>query len=172
MNNEMQNNYIKIGKISTAHGIKGTVRIMPLTDDITRFNSLKYVYLFNGSAIQKLMIEAVQLNGNIVLIKFEGINNRNEAEALKNMFVHVDRENAVTLDEDEYFIEDLIGLNAYDLNNVNIGTVSDIIQTGAVDVLVITGQRKYLIPALKENVAVSIAQDIVKVDISSGVEYD
>jgi 16S rRNA processing protein RimM len=172
MNNEIQNNYMKIGKISNAHGIKGTVKIIPLTDDITRFNNLKYVYLFDGVAPKKLMIETVQLNGNIVLIKFDGINTRNEAETLKNMFVHVDREDAITLDEDEYFIEDLIGLNAYDRNNDNIGTVSDIIQTGAVDVLVITGKKNYLIPALKKNVSVSIAQDIIKVDISSGVEYD
>jgi 16S rRNA processing protein RimM len=164
--------YLKIGKISSAHGIKGTVKIIPLTDDITRFYNLKYVYLCDNAASQKLAIQNVQLGKNIVFMKFNEINSRSEAESLKNTFLYVDRVHAVPLEDDEYFIEDLIGLSAYDLNNVNLGEISDIIQTGGVDVIVISGKKKYLIPALKKNVSVFIDQGMIKVDTSSGVDYD
>ena len=87
------------------------------------------------------------------LIKFDShVNNRNDAEKLKDFFIYVNKSEAVKLDKDEYFISDLIGLSAYDANDINIGTVSDVIQTGAVDVLVIKGQKEFLIPALKKNV--------------------
>ncbi len=172
MMNTAMHNYLKIGKIAAAHGIKGTVKVIPLTDDITRFQNLTHVFLNDCDMPQKLTIQKVQLNENIVFIKFDEFNNRNEAETLKNNFLYIDRAHAVPLNDDEYFIEDLIGLSAYDLDNINIGEISDIIQTGSVDVIVITGKKKYLIPALKKNVSVFIDQGMIKVDISSGVDYD
>jgi 16S rRNA processing protein RimM len=170
--NNTPNDYLKVGKIFSAHGIKGYVKIFPLTDDIERFYSLKNVYLQEGKETLSLSIEDILLKDKFVLIKFGQINNRTDAEKLKDNFIYIDRTHAVTLDEDEYFIEDLIGLSAYDTNNINIGTVSDVIQTGAVDVLVIKGQKEFLIPALKKNVQPLIDKGLIKVDTTGGVESD
>ena len=170
--NKEPNDYIKVGKIFSVHGIKGYVKIFPLTDDIERFYKLKNVYLQEGEEILSLIIEDILLKDRFILIKFRDINNRNAAEKLRDTFIYVDRDNAVTLNKDEYFIQDLIGLPAYDTNNINIGIVSDIIQTGAVDVLVIKGKKEFLIPALKKNVQPLIEKGMIKVDMAGGVESD
>lgn len=163
---------MKIGKIFSAHGIKGYVKIFPLTNEAERFYDLKHVFIKDGQQMHSLSIEDILLKDKFVLIKFDKINNRNDAEKLKDLFIHINRTQAVKLDKDEYFIEDLIGLFAYDANNINIGIVSDVIQTGAVDVLVIKGQKEFLIPALKKNVQPLIEQGMIKVDTAGGVESD
>lgn len=163
---------MKIGKIFSVHGIKGYVKIYPLTDEADRFYDLKHVFIKDGQEMHLLSIEDILLKDKLVLIKFDRINNRNDAEKLKDFFIYVNRTQAVKLDKDEYFIQDLIGLSAYDANNINIGMVSDVIQTGAVDVLVIKGQKEFLIPALKKNVQPLIEQGMIKVDTAGGVESD
>ncbi|MEL7569661.1 MAG: ribosome maturation factor RimM [Eubacteriaceae bacterium] len=170
--NDLTGQYLKIGKIFSAHGIKGYVKIFPLTNEAERFYDLKDVFIKDGQEMQALSIEDILLKNKFVLIKFNQIKNRNDAEKLKDFFIYVNRTQAVKLDKDEYFIEDLIGLSAYDTNNINIGTVSDVIQTGAVDVLVIKGQKEFLIPALKKNVQPLIEQGMIKVDTAGGVESD
>jgi len=170
--NDLTSQYLKIGKIFSAHGIKGYVKIFPLTNEAERFYDLKDVFIKDGQEMQALSIEDILLKNKFVLIKFNQIKNRNDAEKLKDFFIYVNRTQAVKLDKDEYFIEDLIGLSAYDTNNINIGTVSDVIQTGAVDVLVIKGQKEFLIPALKKNVQPLIEQGMIKVDTAGGVESD
>lgn len=170
--NDLTGQYLKIGKIFSAHGIKGYVKIFPLTNEAERFYDLKDVFIKDGQEMQALSIEDILLKNKFVLIKFNQIKNRNDAEKLKDFFIYLNRTQAVKLDKDEYFIEDLIGLSAYDTNNINIGTVSDIIQTGAVDVLVIKGQKEFLIPALKKNVQPLIEQGMIKVDTAGGVESD
>ncbi|NMC55694.1 MAG: 16S rRNA processing protein RimM [Eubacteriaceae bacterium] len=163
---------MKIGKIFSAHGIKGYVKIFPLTDDTERFYDLKHVFIKEKENMHLLSIEDILLKDKFVLIKFNQISNRNDAEKFKDFFIYVDRAQAVKLDKDEYFIEDLIGLFAYDENNINIGAVSDVIQTGSVDVLVIKGQKEFLIPALKKNVQPLIDQGMIKVNTAGGVESD
>lgn len=170
--NDLSGEYLKIGKIFSAHGIKGYVKIFPLTNEAERFYDLKHVFIKDGQEMHSLSIEDILLKDKLVLIKFDKINNRNDAEKLKDFFIYVNRTQAVKLDKDEYFIEDLIGLSAYDANNINIGMVSDVIQTGAVDVLVIKGQKEFLIPALKKNVQPLIEQGMIKVDTAGGVESD
>ena len=168
----MSDDYLLVGKIYAPHGIKGYVKVFPLTDDPGRFNELKNVYLLNGSNKTVLTINDVIFNDKSILVKFSEADSRTEAELLNDSYIYVDRANAVKLDEDEYFISDLIGLSCYDMNNNPLGEVAEVIQTGAVDVLVIKGQDEYLIPALKKNVLLSLDKGIIKVDISSGVKSD
>lgn len=170
--NNVSNDYLKVGKIFSAHGIKGYVKIYPLTDDVERFYNLENVYLQDGYELLSLSIEDILLKDKSVLVKFVQINNRTDAEKLKDNFIYIDRAHAVKLDKDEYFIDDLIGLSAYDECNTNIGTVSDVIQTGAVDVLVIKGQKEFLIPALKRNVQPLIEKGMIKINTTGGVESD
>ncbi|WP_069649678.1 ribosome maturation factor RimM [Caloranaerobacter ferrireducens] len=139
--------FIKVGKIVNTHGIKGELKILPLTDDMTRFEELEYVYVEK----QKIEIEDVWYKKNFVMLKFKGFDNINDVLCFKGKYVYVDKENAIELPEDTYFIFQIIGLNVYLKNGKFLGEIKDVIQTGSNDVYVVKNDnREYLIPAIKE----------------------
>lgn len=145
----MEYKYLRIGIIVNTQGIKGEVRVMPLTEKIERFTLLKYVYLDDDKLI-KMDIEHVRYHKNFVLMKFKGIDSMNDAEKLKNTYILVDRENAIKLPEGSYFVCDLIGLDVVDVNGEVIGKVADVLSTGSNDVYVVKkDEKEILIPALK-----------------------
>ncbi len=112
---------LKIGLIVKPQGVKGEVKIQPLTDDITRFKKLKTV-LIDG---KNFTVERVTLAGNTVFLAFAGITDRDVAESLRGKFISVERENAVKLPKDNYFIADIIGCNLYAENEL-VGEVVDV----------------------------------------------
>jgi 16S rRNA processing protein RimM len=145
----MEYKYLRIGKIVNTQGIKGEVRVIPLTDDITRFDDLKYVYLDDEKLI-KMDIESVKYHKNFVLLKFKGFESINDAEKIKNTYILVNRENAVKLPEDSYFVCDIIGMVVFDMEGNSLGKVEDVISTGSNDVYVVKREEsQILIPALK-----------------------
>lgn len=139
--------FIKVGKIVNTHGIKGELKVLPLTDDMTRFEELEYVYVEN----QKIEIEDVWYKKNFVMLKFKGFDNINDVLCFKDKYVYIDKENAIELPEDTYFIFQIIGLNVYLMSGELLGKITDVIQTGSNDVYVVKDDNKeYLIPAIKE----------------------
>ena len=100
----------EIGQIVNTFGIKGEAKVVPFTDDITRFDDLKKVYVKTKKTETLYKIESVRYHKNMVLLKLEGINNPEEVEKLKNAYLEIDREDAIPLEEGTYFIADLIGL--------------------------------------------------------------
>lgn len=155
-------NFLQIGVISSTHGIKGEVKVFPTTDDVNRFKKLKEVYLDTGK--EKLVIhpESVKFFKQFVILKFKEFSNINEVEQYRNKSLLVDREHAVKLRKDEYFIADLIGLSVVTDEEIQFGVLKDVLQTGANDVYIVeTGEGKeVLLPAIKECV--------LKVDIEAG----
>lgn len=151
--------YIQVGKIVNTHGIKGDVKVLPLTDDVKRFEDLKNVYL--GDEKLKLEIEKVGYTKGNVLLRFKNYLNINEVERFKNLFLWIDQEDKVKLPKDSYFLTDILGLEVYLKEGNYLGTVVDILQPGANDVYIIkSGKKEYLIPALKDVV--------IEVDILEG----
>jgi len=147
--------HLRIGKIVNTQGIKGEVRIIPLTHNVERYNDLKYVYI-DDEKLVKMEIEYVRYHKTFVLIKFKGIDSINDAEKIKNSYILVDRKDAVKLPEGSYFIADLIAMDVYDIDNVYLGKIVDVISTGSNDVYVVkTDTNEILIPALK-----SVVKDI------------
>ncbi|WP_427338594.1 ribosome maturation factor RimM [Caloranaerobacter sp. DY30410] len=143
----MMIDFIKVGKIINTHGIKGELKIFPLTDDMTRFEELEYVYIEK----RKIEIEDVWYKKNFVMLKFKGFDNINDVLCFKGKYVYIDKENAIELPEDTYFIFQIIGLNVYLKDGKFLGKIKDIIQTGSNDVYVVRdNSREYLIPAIKE----------------------
>lgn len=143
------NRLIIIGRIIGVHGIKGELKILPLTDDPGRFYDLESVTLTNGKTEQDYAITNCRLHKSNVLLFLAGIDNRNEAEALQGREIVIPRELAVELKEDEYFIEELLGLPVYN-EGVLLGKVTDVMQAGGVDVYTITeGKKTYCVPARK-----------------------
>ena len=101
----MQGN-LDIGQIVNTFGIKGFVKVNPFVDDILRFDDLEKVYLRRNKEIKELQVEEVKYHKKMVLVKFKGIDKVEDAELLRNFNLEVDRENAIELEEGEYFIAD------------------------------------------------------------------
>ena len=153
---------LQVGIITGTHGLKGEVKVFPTTDDKNRFLDLKSVLIDkNGELIEK-KVENCRFFKQFVFLKFQGLDNINLVEQYKRCPLMVTRENAVPLEEDEYFIADLVGLTIVDDSGVTIGTLENVIQTGANDVYEVLTQDggRILLPAIKDC--------ILDVDIKGG----
>nr|WP_207720046.1 ribosome maturation factor RimM [Clostridium algidicarnis] len=143
---EYVEDYLSVGQISKPHGIKGEVKVIPLTDDIKRFRKLKKVYIDGNEKV----IVWCKMQVDRVILKIEGIDTMEGAESLRNKYIQVKREEAVRLPKDSYFIADLLSCTVYDTSENKIGKVYDVIKTGSNDVYWIKDEKEILIPALKD----------------------
>lgn len=143
---------LQVGIISQTHGIRGEVKVFPTTDDVKRFKKLKETILDTGKEKITLEIESVKFFKQFAILKFKGIDNINEIERYKGKSLYVTRENAVRLRRNEYFIADLIDIEVYEENEQLLGTLTNVIETGANDVyeVAMSDGREVLIPAIKE----------------------
>ncbi|MBU5306581.1 ribosome maturation factor RimM [Clostridioides mangenotii] len=138
----------KIGQIVNTQGLKGEVRVYPLTNDINRFDNLDKFYL-DKDLKAELEVERVRYKGKMVVMKIKTINHIEEAEKLRNKFIYVGRDNTRDLEEDEFFIADMIGLEVFTVAGVHVGVLKDVLQYSANDVYVVQGDSKeYLIPSI------------------------
>lgn len=153
---------LQVGVITQTHGVHGEVKVFPTTDDAERFKKLKQVILDTGEGTLSLEIQAVKFFKQYVILKFKGIDNINDIERYKRCPLLVTRDEAVKLEEDEYFIADMIGLTVATEDGDVLGTLKDVIRTGANDVYVIQSDRygEVLLPAIKDC--------ILDVDIQGG----
>ena len=156
----MKKQFLEAGKIVTTHGIRGEVKIMPYTD--TPELLCEFDRLFIGKAHDEIGVERARVFKNTVIAKLEGIETPEAAEKLRNKLLYMHRDD-LELDEDTYFIQDLIGLEVRDADTDAVyGRIADVMQTGANDVYVIKGDdREYLVPA--------IADVVVSTDVDGGV---
>lgn len=143
---------LQVGVISSTHGIRGEVKVFPTTDDVKRFKKLKQVILDTGREKLSLEVESVKFFKQFVILKFKEIDNINDIEKYKGKSLLVDREHAVKLRKDEYFIADMIGMDVFTENNEYFGVLKDVLETGANDVYIIEMQDKkeVLVPAIKQ----------------------
>lgn len=153
---------LQVGAITSTHGVRGEVKVFPTTDDPKRFRRLKNVILDTGKEQVTLEIEGVKFFKQFVILKFKGFDNINDIERYKGKNLYVNREHAVRLRKDEYFIADLEGLQVYLEDGTEFGTLTEVIQTGANDVYTISMKNggEVLIPAIKEC--------ILDVDVEAG----
>ena len=164
--------YLEIGQIVNTHGLKGYLKVVPFTDDINRFKTLKTVYIVFKNELLECEIEDVRFVKNLVNIKLSKIDDINEAEKYKGCYLKINRKGAKKLDENTYFIVDLIGLNVYDEQENEIGILEEIFQTGSNDVYVVktADGKQVLLPAISKVIKkVDIEQGKIIVDISQGV---
>ncbi len=163
---------LRVGVITSPHGVRGEVKVFPTTDDAKRFKKLKHVILDTGKEQLPLEIEGVKFFKNMVILKFKGYDNINDIERYRQKDLLIKREQAVALKKDEYFIPDLIGLQAVDESGTLVGTVKDVLETGANDVYVIQLEngKELLLPAIKDCVLdVDLEQGIIKIHILDGL---
>lgn len=152
---------LRVGVISSTHGIRGEVKVYPTTNTKERFLSLKKVFLITKNEKRILEIENVKFFKQMVILKFKEINNINDIEAYKNAELFITREEATPLMEEEYHYADLIGMDCFTQKGEHLGTLTEILETGANDVYVINGEKyqNLMIPAIKDC--------ILKVDVNN-----
>lgn len=163
---------LQVGAIASTHGIRGQVKVFPMTDDIRRFDDLKTVMLIAGGEKMQLTVEAVQYFKQFVILKFKGYDSINDIEKYKGAGLYVTRAQAVPLEENEYFIADLIGLSVICEDGALLGTVKDVMTTGANDVYIVEdgSGKEILIPAIRECIlSVSLEKQEIKVHLLDGL---
>ncbi len=140
---------VKIGQITAPVGIRGEIRVFPYTDRESRFSDIKKVYVGEGN--DQYTIEKVRYDKGMVIIKFKEVTDRNTSETLrgKNLFVERDQ---YKLDEDSYFLDDLLGSSVFSDMGIYLGQLIDVIQNTYQDIYVIKKEdgKSFLVPAVKE----------------------
>lgn len=146
----MKKEFVVIGKVVSTQGNKGEVNVMPLTDLIDRFKNLDNVFLRNKNSQAILNVEKVRVRKDRVILKLKDIENIKEAKMIVGSFLEVERKNAVKLSKDAYFIFEIIGLEVYTENNIFLGKIENVINTGSNDVYVVKRKDKeeLFIPAI------------------------
>lgn len=144
--------YFEIGQIVNTSGLKGVIKVKPFTDDITKFNNLKTIYISIKKELKEFKIEQVRFSKNMVFLKLEGIDTIEEAENYRNLYLKVKRDKDEELEEGSYYIVDIIGCKVFTDEQKELGKVDDVFSTGSNDVYVIKDEvgKQILLPAIKE----------------------
>ncbi|QLY82003.1 ribosome maturation factor RimM [Clostridium intestinale] len=158
--------FLNVGQIVNTHGVKGEVKVFPLTDDPMRFKKLKKVIIDN----KEVQILSYKFQKDRVILQLEGVDTMDDAIRLKGKYLKVSREDAVKLPKDTYFIADLIGCSVFDTDETPLGEVYDVIKTGSNDVYWVKGIKELLIPVLKE-IVLDINVDDKKIVIKPVKEW-
>lgn len=168
----MHKEFLEAGKIVNVHALKGEVKVMPWCDSAEFLCSFERLFLDHGRL--ELDIEKARVFKNMAVIKFKGTDTVEQAEKLRNKILYIHRGD-VELDDDSYFIQDLIGIEIYDADNGRFyGTLSDVMQTGANDVYSVKNENhEYLIPAIPDVVIqTDIENNIMKIRPLDGLFDD
>ena len=163
--------YIKVGKIINTHGIKGELKVYPLTNDIYRFDHLKTAFL--GDKKLKVEVEKVKYYKDLVILKFKEFNNINQVLSFKENFIYVDAEGKIDLTKGQYFIFDIIDCIVFDTKGKKIGIVTEVIQLSSNDIYIVKDiekSKEYLIPAVEEFfIDIDIANKKIVIDPIEGM---
>lgn len=159
--------YFEIGQIVNTNGLKGVLKIKPFTDDIKEFEDFESIYVQRKNELIEFKIEEVKYVKNMVLLKLQGIDDIDEAEKYRNLYIKVNRNVMPKLPEDSYYIVDLLECEVYTEEGELLGKVDDVFNTGSNDVYVVKDElgKQILLPAIGEvikNVDISNKKIIVK----------
>jgi len=165
--------YFEIGKIVNTVGVAGEIKVFPTTDDIRRYDLLDTVRIILRGVEFEKTIERVRYHKNLVMIKLEGIDTVEAANALRDGIIVVERSQALPLSENEYYQKDLIGMTVKSAGGDVLGRLADVITTGANDVYIIKREVKkdLLIPAITDCIIdVNVAEKTMTVKLLEGLD--
>ena len=161
--------HLAIGRVLKPHGLAGEVQVQILTDFPDRFDTLKTVYV--GERYTPAILESQRRHGRRMLLKFEGYDDLEEAEKLRGEMIYVPVDEAVPLEEDEYYVHEIVGLQAWTTEGEYLGRIEEVIHTGSNDVYVVRDSvRETLIPALSDVVLkIDTEQGRIEVQLMKGL---
>lgn len=142
----------RIGVITSTHGLKGEVKVFPTTEDVNRFRALTHCVIRTPKGDVQVEKNTCKFFKNMVILSFKGFGDINEIEKYKGCELYVTREQAIPLQDNEYYIADAIGLAVEEENGNPLGTLADVMQTGANDVFVVRMEdgRELLLPVIPD----------------------
>lgn len=162
----------QVGAIASVHGIRGEVKVFPTTDEPAKFKRLKSVLLKTEKEEREIALQSARFFKNMVIVKFQGIETPEEAQKYRGATLWIAREQAVPLRENEYYQADLIGLAVVTEDGEEIGTLTDVLETGANDVYEVTlgDGSTALFPAIRECIReVDVKEGRIKVHVMDGL---
>ncbi len=168
----MSDEFITIGKVVSTQGNEGEFKVLPLTDSTDRFKNITSIFIRKNINRKTLNIEKIRFKGNMVILKSEDIENINDARMIVGSYLEVERENAVKLPKDTYFVYEIIGLEVYTEDNIFLGKVENIISTGSNDVYIVKKEDKeeLFIPAIHEVVKnIDLEKKRITIDMVDGL---
>lgn len=146
--------YLVVGRVLKPHGVRGEVRVEIVTGYPERLGQHAAFYLAHPSspdAVRRYSVERLRLHQNVALLKLEGCDDRNAAEGLRGLLVQIPVEEAVPLEEGEYYLYQVVGVQVETEDGEPLGQVIEVLDTGANDVYVVQGPRgEVLLPAIKD----------------------
>lgn len=165
--------FLYIGRVANTHGIKGMIKVMPTTDDPTRFELLEGILIedIKGNT-NSYTITSVKYFKQFVLLQLKEVTTMDEAMTLKQGIIKIPRALALPLEKNEYYVSDLYGVEVYTEDGEKLGLLKDIIFTGSNDVYVIDNGTKngILVPAIKDCIkSVDIEQNKMTVHLLEGL---
>lgn len=164
--------YFEVGQIVNTNGLKGLLKINPFTDDITRFERLKTIFIEHKKELLEFEIESVRYQKKQVLLKLKGIDTIEEAEKYREDYLKINRNKEEKLPEDTYYIVDLIGLDVYTENGELLGKLDDVFSTGSNDVYVVKNSegKQILLPAISDVIKnIDLEQKKIVVNLIEGL---
>lgn len=164
--------FLEVGKIINTHGLRGDVKVMPWTDTPEDFEDIPVVYIKRKTENEKLTVSKIKYQKNNLIIKFNEINDINDAEKYKGLILLADREDLWELEDGVYYIADLIGLDVYDESG-KIGVIEDVLNTGANDIYDVKreGKKNLLLPVIDEVVKeIDLENGRVTVHVMEGLD--
>ena len=162
----------RIGRIQNTHGVRGEMKVIPLTDDPNRYSILEHVYVEDKRKnYTEYEVEGVRFHKEQVLIKLRGIDDMDKAKMLKNNYLAIDKSERMPLEEGAYYIDDLVCLDVYE-DDRKLGVLKEVLQPGANDVYVVDSPiyPELCIPALKTVVlSVDLEKNVMMVKLPKGL---
>ncbi len=157
-----------VGRIAGAYGVRGWVRVTSFTDPVDNILTYSPWWIDRGDHSEDVIPRNGRVHGRGVVVRIDGVDDRDEAAALRGAEITVDRDRLPPAGDDRYYWADLVGLRVVNADGVEFGRVDRLMETGANDVLVIHGDRERLVPFVPGRV-------VRQVDLDSGtivVDWD
>lgn len=155
-----ESRFLAVGRVIKPHGVNGEVRVEPMTDQPERFGWLKAIFVGEDKP-RRVGVVSARRHGDFVLLKLDGYPTRTEAELLRNELLQVPEDEAIPLEEGEYFLHQLLGLQVVTESGQNLGRLTEVLETGANNVFIIDGPGgELLVP--------DIPDVVLEVDVAGG----
>ena len=161
----------RVGVISATHGLRGEVKVFPTTEDPDRFYDLEDVLIRKEDRELPAKIRSVRFFKQMAIVSFEGMERIEDVQPLVKGEIYVTRENAIPLEEGEFYIADLYGLRVIEESGEELGILDDVMETGANDVYIIkNGQEELLLPAIPDCIRqIDLENGIMRVHLLKGL---
>ncbi len=166
--------YTWVGTVVNVHGIRGELKILPITNTPEYYLETDCFYIEKNNYLCAYKTESVRFHKNQWIVKFVAILDRNDAEEHRGCRVLLEDSQLRPLEEDEYFYHQLVGCQVVDLEGTELGIVKELFDTGASDILVITGKKnEFMVPSIPEFIKeIDVNKQVIRIDPIPGLIED